>query len=42
MTQSVEEQAKVKETLIIYAVGCIVTFGAFGIWKMVIEIMKQV
>ncbi len=42
MTQSVEEQAKIKETLIIYAVGCIVTFGAFGIWKMVIEIMKQV
>lgn len=41
MTQSVEEQAKVKETLIIYAVGCIVTFGAFGIWKAIIEILKQ-
>ena len=41
MTESVEEQAKIKETLIAYAVGCIVTFGAFGIWKMVIEIMKQ-
>ncbi len=41
MTQSVEEQAKIKETLVAYAVGCIVTFGAFGIWKMVIEIMKQ-
>lgn len=41
MTQSVEEQAKVKETLIIYAVGCIVTFGAFGIWKAVILLLQQ-
>lgn len=41
MTQSIEEQAKVKETLIIYAVGCIVTFGAFGIWKIVITILQQ-
>lgn len=42
MTQSVEEQAKVKETLIIYAVGCIVTFGAFGIWKAVILLLNQI
>lgn len=42
MTQSVEEQAKIKETLIAYVIGCIVTFGAFGIWKIVIEILKQV
>lgn len=42
MTQSVEEQAKIKETLIAYVVGCIVTFGAFGIWKIVIEILKQI
>lgn len=42
MTQSVEEQAKVKETLIIYAVGCIVTFGAFGIWKAVIVLLNQI
>lgn len=36
MTGSVEEQAKIKETLIPYAIGCIVVFGAFGIWKLII------
>lgn len=36
MMGSVEEQAKVKETLIPYAIGCIVVFGAFGIWKLII------
>ena len=38
MVGSVEEQAKVKETLIPYVIGCIVVFGAFGIWKIVITI----
>ena len=42
MTESSAEQAKVKETLIVYAVGCIVTFSAFGIWKIVITVLKQV
>lgn len=36
MMGSVEEQAKVKETLLPYAIGCIVVFGAFGIWKLII------
>lgn len=36
MMGSVEEQAKVKETLLPYATGCIVVFGAFGIWKLII------
>ena len=38
MMGSVEEQAKIKELLIPYALGCIVVFGAFGIWKIVITI----
>ena len=38
MIGSVEEQAKIKETLVPYALGCIVVFGAFGIWKIIIEI----
>lgn len=38
MTGTIEEQAKIKETLIPYAIGCIVVFGAFGIWKIVISI----
>ena len=42
MTGSVSEKAKIKETLIPYVAGCIVIFGAFGIWKLVVEIMKSV
>lgn len=38
MTGSAEDQAKVKETLIPYVVGCIVVFGGFTIWKLVIEV----
>lgn len=38
MTGSIEEQAKIKETLLPYAMGCIVVFGAFGIWKIIITI----
>lgn len=38
MVGSVEEQAKIKETLIPYAIGCIVVFGGFGIWKIIITI----
>ena len=41
MTESVEEQAKIKETLIIYGIGCIVAFGAFGIWKVAITLLEQ-
>lgn len=34
--QSAEGKAKIKEALIPYVVGCVVVFGAFGIWKAVI------
>ena len=37
---SAEEKAKVKEALIPYIVGCVVAFGAFGIWKMVTSIFS--
>ena len=42
MTGSVEQKAKIKETLIPYIAGCIVIFGAFGIWKLVVTIMSKV
>jgi len=42
MTGSAEDQAKVKETLIPYTVGCSIAFGAFGIWKIVMEIINIV
>ena len=36
MMASAVDRAKVKETLIPYLIGCLVIFGAFGIWKIVI------
>lgn len=37
MFTSVEEKANVLETMIPYLIGCVVTFGAFGIWKIFIN-----
>lgn len=41
MTGSVAQKAKVKETLIPYIAGCIVIFGAFVIWKLVVNILSK-
>ena len=38
MTGSIEAQAKVKESLVPFVVGCVVVFGAFGIWRIVVSI----
>ncbi|MBR3254882.1 MAG: hypothetical protein IKF97_01440 [Clostridia bacterium] len=40
MISSVEEQAKIKELLVPYVAGCIVIFGAFGIWKIAVNVFK--
>jgi len=37
MAASADEKAKVKEALMPYVVGCIVVFGAFTIWKLVVN-----
>lgn len=42
MMGSPEEQAKVKETLVPYVVGVFVIFGAFGIWRIVINIGNEI
>lgn len=42
ITSSAGDQAKIKETLVPYVVGCIVVFGAFGIWKIAINIGAEV
>lgn len=42
MTGSVETKSKVKESLLPYFAGCIVIFGAFGIWKLVITILQGI
>lgn len=41
MWGSIEAQAKAKEMLIPYVIGCIVIFGAFGIWKLAVTIFSQ-
>ena len=38
MLGSMEEKAQIKEALIPFVIGCIVAFGAFGIWKIFITI----
>ena len=38
MVASAEEKAKVKEALMPFVVGCIVVFGSFTIWKVIVNI----
>jgi len=38
MVASADEKAKVKEALLPFVVGCIVVFGSFTIWKIVVNI----
>lgn len=38
----IEEKAEIKAMLIPYIVGCVVVFGAFTIWKVVVDILQSV
>lgn len=42
ITGSVEQKAKIKDSLIVYIVGCVVIFGAFGIWELVVTVLKNI
>lgn len=42
ITGSIEEKADVKAMLIPYVIGCVVVFGAFTIWKIVVDILQSV
>ena len=42
MMGTVEEQAKIKEMLIPYILGCVIIFGAFGIWRLAINIFSNI
>lgn len=42
MIGSVEEKAEYKKMLVPYIVGCVVVFGAFGIWKLVIVMLESI
>jgi hypothetical protein len=41
MVSSVEEKADYKKLLVPYVVGCIVVFGGFTIWKLVVTILQS-
>lgn len=42
MWGSIEQQTKAKEALMPYVIGCVVIFGAFGIWKLAVTIFSQI
>lgn len=42
MTSSVDEKAEVKKLLVPYVVGCVVVFGGFGIWKLVVTMLQTI
>lgn len=42
MTAGIDTKVKVKESLVAYVISCIVLFGAFGIWKLVVIIMGSI
>lgn len=42
MLASAEDKAKIKEMLVPYTVGCILIFGATGIWNLVVNIGGQI
>ncbi len=42
MVASAADKAKIKETLIAYVVGCLVLFGAYPIWKMIVNLVQTV
>lgn len=41
VTTGVEGQAKIKEKILPYIIGCIVVFGGFGIWRAVINLSSD-
>ena len=42
MISSVDERAKVKETLVVYVIGVVVLVGAFSIWKIIVNLLNNV
>ena len=42
MLASAEDKAKVKESLIPYVIGCVAIYGAFGIWRIVMDVLSSI
>lgn len=41
MTAGINKKVEVKESLFPYLISCIVVFGSFGIWKLIVIIMSS-
>lgn len=41
ITQSIEEKAKVKESMVPWVIGIIVSFGAFAIWEVAVNLFQS-
>ena len=41
ITQSIEEKAKVKESMVPWVIGIIVSFGAFTIWGVAVNLFQS-
>ena len=41
VVQSVEEKAKIKESMVPWIIGIFVSFGAFGIWRITMSIFYE-
>lgn len=41
VTKGVEGQAKIKEKILPYIIGCVVVFGGFGIWRVVLDLSSK-
>lgn len=42
MMVGVDSKADVKKQLVVYVAGCIIVFGAFGIWKLAVELFQNI
>ena len=42
MTAGIDKKVEVKQALFPYIISCVILFGAFGIWKVIVIIMNSV
>lgn len=39
MMSPIEEKAEIKESMMPFVIGCFVMFGAYGLWKVVVNLL---
>lgn len=40
VTGTLEDKAEMKKSLVPYIIGCVIIFGAFGIWRLVLNLLN--